>query len=279
MEENNKKNKGVIIFRVISLIIIIICLVVLFMWQKDNSSNSDLQNDLSNLISIKELDTSDKQEEENTDNSDTLENNSEESQIEDFSDSNNINDLNVDFDSLTERNSETVAWVKINNTNINYPIVQSYDNSYYLTRNFNKEKNSAGWIFADYRNNFEVLDKNTIVYGHNRRNGTMFSNLNYYLDSKWYKNENNKYFNFITKNQNFIAEIFSVYKVSSNNVSLTNEFTSDEELQQNIDAWKNASIYDFKTDVTVEDNLLTLYTCDNNNAYRIIIVSKLIPIN
>ncbi len=247
------------------------------MWQKDNSSNSDIQSDLSSLISIKEIDTSsiNNNDEENVENNNSDANN----QLNDIEDSNEVNDFNVDFDTLKSKNSEAVAWIKINNTNINYPIVQGADNSYYLTKNFNKEKNSAGWIFADYRNNFETLDKNTIIYGHNRRNGTMFSNLNYYLTSKWYTNENNKYFNFITENQNFIAEIFSVYKVSANNVNLTNTFSSTEELKQNIDAWKTASIYDFKTDVTVEDNLLTLYTCDNNNAYRIIIVSKLIPIN
>lgn len=275
LEENKKKKIGVIIFRILSLIIVIICLIVLFMWQKDNSSNSNLQSDLSNLISIKEFSIDDDENQENFQDTEATEN----SQLNEIVASNDINDFNVDFDTLKSKNSETVAWIKINNTNINYPIVKATDNSYYLTKNFNKEKNSAGWIFADYRNNFETLDKNTIIYGHNRRNGTMFSNLNYYLNSNWYTDENNKYFNFITQNQNYIAEIFSVYKVSANNVSLTNTFSSTEEFEQNLTAWKNASIYDFKTNVTVEDNILTLYTCDNNTSYRIIVVSKLIPIN
>lgn len=272
LEKNNKKNIGIILFRIISIVIILICVFALFQWQKENSLNSNLQNDLSNLISEKELDINNISEDTKVETPEIV-------ASEEKSPSNDINYFEVDFDALTKKNSEAVAWIKINNTNINYPIVKTSDNFYYLTRNFNKEKNSAGWIFSDFRNNFETLDKNTIIYGHNRRNGTMFSNLNYYLDSKWYTNEKNKYFNFITKKQNFIAEIFSVYKVSSNNISLTNNFTSTEELLENIEAWKNASIYDFKTDVTVEDNLLTLYTCDNNNAYRIIIVSKLIPIN
>lgn len=272
LEKNNKKNIGIILFRILSIIIILICIFALFQWQKENSLNSNLQDDLSNLIFEKNLETSDVPLNSEPESSENI-------VSEEDTSSNNIIPLEVDFNALTKKNSEAVAWIKINNTNINYPIVKTSDNFYYLTRNFNKEKNSAGWIFADFRNNFETLDKNTIIYGHNRRNGTMFSNLNYYLDSKWYTDKNNKYFNFITKNQSFIAEIFSVYKVSSNNISLTNNFTSTEELLENIEAWKNASIYDFETDVTVEDNLLTLYTCDNNNAYRIIIVSKLIPIN
>lgn len=271
MEENNKKNIGVIIFRIISVIIIIICLIVLFLWQKDNTSNAELQNDLSSLISIKDSD--DQEIIEDLGNSNNNDENSETTVTSD------LNNFDVDFNSLLEKNSETVGWIKIDNTNINYPIVQSKDNSYYLTKNFNKKKNKAGWIFADFRNNFETLDKNTIIYGHNRRNGTMFSNLNYYLDSKWYKDQNHKYFNFMTKDQNYIAEIFSVYKVSASRVALTNNFSSVEELQENIDAWKKASIYDFNTNVSTDDNLLTLYTCDNNNSYRIIIVSRIIPVN
>lgn len=284
--EKNKINIGIIIFRVISIIIILICVLILLLWQKDNSSNSNIQNDLSSLISIKETEiTLEDQDETNnsssSNNDDIVEENldSESDENTDSSTLENLTSFSVDFEALKSKNTDSVAWIKINNTNINYPIVKASNNSYYLKRNFNKEKNSAGWIFADYRNNFETLDTNTIVYGHNRRNGTMFSNLNYYLNTEWCSNEENKYFNFITGNQNYIAEIFSVYKVRSSNVSLTNNFTSVEEFQENIDAWKNASIYDFKTDVTTDDKILTLCTCDNNNSYRILIISKLMPID
>ena len=85
--------------------------------------------------------------------------------------------------------------------------------------------------------------------------------------------------NFITKNQSYIAEIFSIYKLPSRNISLINKFSSTEEFKQNIDSWKNASFYDFKTNVNESDNLLPLCTCDNTSINRIIIVSRLIPIN
>lgn len=132
MEENNKKNIGVIIFRIISVIIIIICLIVLFLWQKDNTSNAELQNDLSSLISIKDSD--DQEIIEDLGNSNNNDENSETTVTSD------LNNFDVDFNSLLEKNSETVGWIKIDNTNINYPIVQSKDNSYYLTKNFNKKK-------------------------------------------------------------------------------------------------------------------------------------------
>ncbi len=269
LEQKNKKKICIVIFRIISLIIIAICLFILFKWQKENNANKNLQNDLSNLIYTKVPDIS---------NSLDVENNSVKKESNTQEKTTDILNFSVDFNSLLDKNSETVAWIRIENTNINYPIVQAKDNEYYLKHNFLREKNGAGWIFADYQNNFENLDKNTIIYGHNRRNGTMFSNLNYYLKTEWCKNKYNKYFNFITQNQSYIAEIFSVYKISTNNVDIRSTFSSQEEIQQNIDSWKSASIYDFQTEVTTEDIFLTLYTCDSNNSYRILIISKLTPL-
>ena len=176
-------------------------------------------------------------------------------------------------------NSESVTWVRLIGTNISYPVVQAKDNDYYLTHNIAGEKNGAGWIFADYRNNFETLDKNTIIYGHNRRNGTMFSNLKFYLNADYCADTNHKYVNFNTKNQKYIAQIFSVYKITQNKVTLPTEFETPTEFQENINSWKENSVYDFQVDVANSDNILTLYTCDDNTAYRILLHAKLIPIN
>ena len=105
-------NIKLIIFRLISALIIIICLIVLFLWQKDNSTNSNLQNDLFVFITEKNLDPENNPSPYNNyiDNSNIL---------NDLSNNKNIiNDLEVDFDSLDSINSDTVAWIKINNTNI-----------------------------------------------------------------------------------------------------------------------------------------------------------------
>ena len=78
------------------------------------------------------------------------------------------------FNELMKKNDDTVGYLMVNNTKINYPVVQASTNSYYLNRDFNKRKNSMGWIFMDYRNNPTNLDKNTIIYGHNIKQGIMF---------------------------------------------------------------------------------------------------------
>ena len=267
-EKKSKIQIFILIFRIISVIIIAVCLYVLYLWHLDNEANNNLQDDLVTLIEL-----------------DTPSNGSEvpaiDPRFKDILDENNLSiaNFNVDFNELLEKNEDSVAWVRIIGTNISYPVVQTKDNDFYLTHNILKEKNGAGWIFADYRNNFEKLDKNTIIYGHNRRNGTMFSNLKFYLDEEYCSDPNHKYINFNTKDQKYLAEIFSVYKTTPNNVILPNEFNSIIELQDTIDSWKESSIYDFKTDVTTGDKLLSLYTCDNNTTYRILVHAKLIPIN
>ena len=98
---------------------------------------------------------------------------------------------NIDFKALKEQNSDTVAYLKVNNTNIDYIVVKGNDNSYYLKHNFEKKLNVSGWIFADYHNRFDESDKNIIIFGHNTRDGSMFGTLENTLNENWYKNEEN----------------------------------------------------------------------------------------
>ena len=79
--------------------------------------------------------------------------------------------INVNFDDLLEQNDETVAWIQVKGTNINYPVVRASNNDYYLTHSFNKYYNEAGWVFMDYRNTGN--EKNTIIYAHARLDKTM----------------------------------------------------------------------------------------------------------
>ncbi len=101
-----------------------------------------------------------------------------------------MNLIDVDFSKLKEKNSDTIAWIKVNGTNINYPIVKTTDNDYYLNHSFDKTYNDAGWIFMDYRNTLNN-DKNTIIYGHGRLDKTMFGTLRNILKSSWLNNTNN----------------------------------------------------------------------------------------
>lgn len=88
--------------------------------------------------------------------------------------------IDVDFSELKKINSETVGWVQVPGTDINYPFVQARDNKYYLENSFYKENSASGWIFLDYRNNKNDYDKNTIIYGHALKVGAMFGTLKIY---------------------------------------------------------------------------------------------------
>ena len=96
--------------------------------------------------------------------------------------------VEIDFNKLKEINPDTIAYLKVNNTNIDYIVVKGKDNEYYLKHNFERNWNVAGWVFGDYRNHFDETDKNLIIYGHNTRDGSMFDTLINVLKEEWYLN-------------------------------------------------------------------------------------------
>jgi len=183
------------------------------------------------------------------------------------------------FSKLLSINNETVGWLKVNNTKINYPVTQHKDNNYYLNYSYYKQKNSHGWIFMDYRNKIDKLDDNTIIYGHRNSKGLMFGTLKNVLDKKWYTNKSNQIITFNTLNQDMKWQIFSIYTLKNTNDYLINNFNNDESHLKFIEKIKKRSIYDFKVEVGTDDNILTLSTCYNNAEYRLVVHAKLIKEN
>lgn len=92
----------------------------------------------------------------------------------------------IDFNSLTEINAQTKGWIYLSDSVINYPIMQSRDNEYYLNHIFDGQVNSAGSLFLDYRTKDIKSDRCVIIYGHNIKNGTMFGGLKKYKDPEYY---------------------------------------------------------------------------------------------
>lgn len=170
--------------------------------------------------------------------------------------------LEVDFKNLKKKNEETVGWIQVENTNIDYPIVQHSNNDYYLNHSFDKSYNDSGWVFADYRNNFSLLDRNTIIYAHGRVDGTMFGTLKNLLNQDYF-NENKKVVvKLSTESANYLLEAFSIYHIrTTDDYSYINFSQSDYEkfLKKII----NRSSYHFGITVGKEDKILTLSTCYN----------------
>ena len=190
----------------------------------------------------------------------------------------NIENMEINFDSLEKENSDIVAWIKVEGTEVNYPVVQTSDNNYYLTHSFDKSLNKAGWIFADCSNKFDGSDKNIVLYGHNRRDGSMFSSLRNILKADWYNNKTNRNVTLITKDEKLKYEVFSVYQVENEEYYLTTNFTK-QSFKEYLQLVKNRSIIDFEVSLNENDELLTLSTCANDNNYRVVLHAKKIQEN
>lgn len=188
----------------------------------------------------------------------------------------NVTMLSTDFTDLLIENPDTVAWLYVNNTNINYPVVQSGDNSFYLNHSFNKNYSNAGWIFADYRSNLKDLEKNTVIYGHGRKDNTMFGTLDNTLSSTWYTEPENQIIKLSTPSKDMLWQVVSIYTIPAESYYLTHTFENDDTYNKFLETIVSRSIYDFNVNVTTDDHILTLSTCLDNSGNRIVVHSKLV---
>lgn len=185
--------------------------------------------------------------------------------------------IDVDFDELKRRNSDTVGWIQVGGTNINYPFVQTTDNDYYLTHDFDNQRNAAGWVYMDYRNNRYGNDKNTILYAHSRLDQTMFGSLKNILTSGWLNNPDNYIVKLSTESQNTLWQVFSVYHIPTTSDYLQISFNSSQEYQDFLNKLHDRSTHDFQTDVSSDDQILTLSTCYGYTD-RVVLHAKLIKV-
>lgn len=174
------------------------------------------------------------------------------------------------FDKLLKKNKDTVGWLTLNDTKINYPVVQSSNNSYYLNHDFYKRKNSMGWVFMDYRNDPVNLSRNTIIYSHNIKAGIMFGTLKYTLNSSWYKKPSNQILTYNTIEKNMRWQIFSIYKVKETDDYLKSDFATDEDYMKFINLIQKRSIHDFKVKINPNSKIITLSTCSNHTSRTVV---------
>lgn len=186
--------------------------------------------------------------------------------------------LSVDFSELLTKNFDTVGWLYVSNTNINYPVVQTDNNDYYLTHSFDGSTNVAGWIFADYRSDMENFKRNTVIYGHGRTDQVMFGSLNTVLTPEWHTNEVNQYIKLSTPTKNVVWQIVSVYTIRAESYYLTHNFENDEAYRAYLNTILGRSIYNFNVPVATTDKILTLSTCLNTTGDRIVVHAKMIRV-
>ena len=184
----------------------------------------------------------------------------------------------VDFTQLLKQNNDTVGWIIVNNTNINYPVVQTSNNDYYLDHAYDKSSNNAGWVYADFRDNFNVLNQNLVIYGHGRKDKIMFGSLTNTLNKDWYTKEENQIVQLSTLKYNTMWQIFSVYTIEAESYYITTDFESNQEYTEFLNTILSRSIYNFGVNMSTNDKVLTLSTCYNDNGIRLVVHAKLVKI-
>ena len=183
--------------------------------------------------------------------------------------------IEVDFDKLKSVNEDVVGWIYVDALpDISYPIVKGKDNQTYLHQTYEKNYNFAGTIFVDYENSGDFSDCNTLVYGHNMKNGSMFGHLKKFReDDRLYKQD--KYFWILTPERNYRYEIISAYTTGVNSDTYTLFKGPGEEFEKYLETIKGYSeIKTDDTDLTIKDRIVTLSTCTGNESTRFVVQGK-----
>lgn len=232
-------------------IFILICIVIflyssykVFYWVKSNRDLEKLENDVFAEV-VKEIKAGDEEESKQSTKM-------------------------IDFERLTQINKDVIGWISIDNTGINYPILQTNNNEYYLKKDLYKKNNSCGSIFIDCDTNSDFSEQNTVIYGHHLKSGGMFTNLD-----KIYRGElgDEVYIQIYTAETSYTYQVIASYIAKPELAIVKKEFTQEQKQKYLENAIKNSKVK-FKQVANTEENILTLVTCHGKqrtiiNAIRI----------
>lgn len=184
----------------------------------------------------------------------------------------------VDFEILQENGPDIIAWLTLPDTAVNYPVTQAEDNDYYLRHLYDGTYNKAGCLFADYENKKDFSDRNTIIYGHNMRDGSMFASLNEYKEQSYYDSHPQMYL--VTPDGGYLCDIFAAFEAKpkesgSDTSPWRMEWKDDGAYTTWLSAMADRSVVETDVTVTSSDKLLTLSTCTPGGASRFIVMGKL----
>ena len=186
----------------------------------------------------------------------------------------------INFQKLYKTNEDIYAWMRIPNTQIDYPIVQSYEESddFYLYRDIKKQYDINGSIYTEKQTSKFFTDPNTVIYGHNMLDGSMFQNLHKFRDEKFFKK--NKYIYIYTPGHILKYKIVSAYKGDNKHILNCYDFSDKEVYADYIEKVKNPDsliVNKRDVDITTEDRIITLSTCiGNEKAYRYLVQGVLV---
>lgn len=162
------------------------------------------------------------------------------------------------YKELITRNSDYIGWIQLEDTNVNYPIVKSQDNDYYLKRNFDQAYDEKGTIYMDYRNFGLGFDQHTIIYGHNMKDGSMFGDLKLFKDESYALSNRYIQIEDLYKTRTYLV-IASYYDIADSSIIQT--YFSDDTYEKYLEVILDKSQIDYGYELNTSDQLLTLVTC------------------
>lgn len=165
----------------------------------------------------------------------------------------------IDLNALREENEDVVGWIHIPGTRVNYPIMQGDNNEYYLKHTWNNYSNGAGSIFMETQNSADLTDFNTVIYGHNMGDGSMFATVHFYAQS-WFA-EKNPYIYIKTDAGIWRYEVFASYNASTEGTTYGLSFNQPQTRQDFLDAALAQSQIQTKVLPEITDRIITLSTC------------------
>lgn len=184
------------------------------------------------------------------------------------------------YETLYNKNKRLIGWLKIDDTNIDYPVMQTVNNDYYLDHNYNQEYDKNGSLFLDKDCDAAFPNTNMIIYGHHMKSGKMFGNLNYYSKESYFKEHPQIQFDTIYEEglydvmYVFRSRIYSEEEVIFKYYQFF-DVTSADEFYSNMEEMANLSLYDTGVTANYGDKLITLSTCDSSEEDgRFVVVAK-----
>lgn len=233
-KHSNNARKGIWFIGIIAVIIVVICLLTLY---KKNQESKDGANILSQI------------------------------QIDKTKITNVKTEKMLKLEELQKENEDIVAYIEIDGTNINYPVLQASDNDFYMKKNYKKEYSKDGAIFVDKDYNWEKPSTNLLIYGHNNSNGQMFCDLLKYKDESFYLEH--PIIKFTTNKEEAEYEIIAVFRSRVYYKSEKNVFRyyyfinaeNEEQFSNFVDNSKKNALYDTGKTAEYGDQLMTLSTC------------------
>lgn len=272
----NKKKSGDI-YKIICIILLIILIGIVAVWgyriiveNRANSKYEEIQNTVNSAA--KQADTEaviiETETEEET-----------ETETEEVQNAFDIPEKNLDWASLYAENKDIYAWIYIPGTQVDYPVLQSAsDDTYYLNHNIDGSYGKPGCIYTEKINSKDFTNYNTVLYGHNMKNGEMFGCLHDYEDKTFF--DENPYVYVYTEEKTYVYEIFAAYTATNAHILNTNDFSTQEGFADYLDnvVYNKALTGNFRNDtrVTSDNRIITLSTCTSNSSKRWLVQAVLV---